>query len=71
MLNKNIDKLGWLIVAVLLTYDGVRHTITGKVMSKINPGTVATEGWHVVAIGIVEALIGVYLAWYWLIKKKK
>lgn len=71
MLNKNVDKLGWLIVAGILIYDGVHHAITGKIMSKINLGAVATEGWHVVLLGIAEALIGVYLAWYWLTKKKK
>jgi len=71
MLNKNVDKLGGVIVAVILIADGVHHAITGKIMSKINLGAVATEGWHVVALGIIEALVGVYLAWHWLMKKKK
>jgi len=71
MLNKNVDKLGWLIVAVLLVYDGVHHAITGKIMSKIYVGAVVTEGWQVVALGIIEALVGVYVGWHWLKKKKQ
>jgi len=71
MLNKNVDKLGWAIVAAILIYDGIHHAITGKIMSKINLGAVATEGWHVVALGIIEALVGVYLGWRLLSKKRK
>jgi len=71
MLNKNVDKLGWGIVSAILIVDGITGAITGKIMSKINPGTVATEGWHVVVISIVEALIGVYLAWRLMRKSKQ
>jgi len=71
MLNKDMTRFGWGVVALILVVDGVRHAVTGQLWGRVRlaESVPVSEGWHVVAIGIAEAAFGLYLA-YRMFRKK-
>ena len=70
MWNKKIDKIGWGIVALILVADGIRLAVTGQLWSRVrlSDQVPVSEGWHIVILGIVEAVVGLYIA-YRLLRK--
>ncbi len=62
-LDKNITRLGWIIVAVVLAISGIQHVITPEIYGRvrISGEPPLLEGISVIIIGLVELLIGIFL----------
>ena len=60
-LNKDISRFGWLLAGVILAYSGVRHMITQQLFGKVHMSgsSPSLEGWPVLAIGVLELLVGI------------
>lgn len=65
MLRGKADDIGWAIVSILLVVDGIHHAVTRQIWSRVRlPESMpVSEGWHVAALGIIEAMVGLYIAW--------
>jgi len=61
----NTDRLGRGIVALILVVDGAHHAVTGKLWGRLRlaESIPVSEGWHIVFLGIVEAVAGLILAY--------
>lgn len=71
MWNRDITRGLWWVVTFVLVYDGVTHAVTGTAWGRLKGAGMApvSEGWPVVALGILEAAIGLYLGYRLLIRR--
>ena len=70
-MNRDAKRFGWGVVAVILVYDGMTHAATGKIWGRLKGDGLpaVAEGWPVIALGLLEVGIGVYLAYRLLSRK--
>lgn len=53
-------RIGWIIVALIIIWTGLRNLITGKIYGKVVTGTTRPiEGWFVHFLGLVLFIAGV------------
>ena len=73
MWNKDITRVGWGIVAMILVYDGLTHAVTGQAWGRIKGAGIlpVSEGWQVVILGLLEAAFGLYLGYRLLFRRTR
>jgi hypothetical protein len=67
-MNRDITQLFWMIIGIMLVISGGKHVITQQIMGRVHiAGTPPVmQGWSVVALGMLEAAIGIWMiVRYW------
>lgn len=63
-LNRDVSRFGWVLVAMILIFSGAEHALTQKLYGRVRTGgEPLLEGGLVLALGIVEVLLGAWLLW--------
>lgn len=61
-MNKDISRLVWMIIGIMLIISGGKHVITQHIVNRIHVGgPPLLHGWSVVLLGLIEIALGVWL----------
>lgn len=62
--NKGIAQFGWVLVGTLLLFSAFEHLMTQQLYGRTSPnGEPLMEGGIVIALGIVELVLGGWVLW--------
>ncbi len=61
-MNKDITRLAWMLIGIMLLISGGKHVVTQHIVNRIHiGGPPSMHGWSVVVLGSAEIALGVWL----------